>query len=71
MGDVGPERTQRLEPVNRRRPEAHGARIVVIATYGRHFADLETKSCRLDQDLGVEHEVVAVLEEWNRLQKSS
>jgi hypothetical protein len=68
---VASQGRQRLQAVDGRRLEVHGARILVVLADCRHLTDLETEGGGLDQHLSVKHEVVAVLEEGNRLEKSA
>src|SRR5713226_1447506 len=71
MDDIPDERPERFQSVDRRRPEARRAGVCVVAADRRHLANLEAESRSLDQHLRVEHEVIAVLEKWNRLEEST
>src|SRR4051794_12465874 len=71
MEHIAKQRTKGFEAIDGRGLEADGARVLVVAPDGRHLADLESESRSLDQDLRVEDEVVAILEEWDRFEKAS
>src|SRR5260370_23426443 len=71
MDDVSNQSRQSFQSVNRRRDKARRAGVGVILADRRHLSNLETESRRLDEHLRVKHEVVAVLQERNRLQKSA
>src|ERR1700682_743335 len=71
MSDVPGERGQRLQPIHSRGPEADRARILVVLADGGHLADLEPEGRRLDEDLRVEDEVIAVFEKWDRLEEAA
>src|SRR5260370_7983742 len=71
MDDVSNQSRQSFQSVNRRREKDGRAGVGVVLADRRHLSDLETESRRLDEHLRVKHEVVAVLQERNRLQKSA
>src|SRR5207249_4284705 len=65
------QRAKRLQPVDGRGLEADRARVRVVATDRRNLADLEPERRRLNQNLSVENEVVAVLKKRNRLEEAA
>src|SRR6202521_1194572 len=71
MADIPGKRGQGLQPVHARGGEGARACVLVILADRGDLADLEPEGGRLDEDLRVEDEVVAVLEKWNRFKKAA